>query len=147
MRRLWWPMLAVALAFSVHAQEKKPQYEEPPEEDRSLSKETEYSFNPLQASKEFQVGQFYWKKGSYRAAAGRFEAATKWNPSFADAFLRLGETREKLADIELQETEKNLMLEAAAEAYKKYLELTPDSDKAKPVRKKLDKLKVKPKRA
>jgi tetratricopeptide (TPR) repeat protein len=141
----WRPLLMVSLAIVAHAQ--KPDYEEPPEEDKSLSRETEYAFNPLQASKEYRVGQFYLKKGSLRAAAGRFEEATKWNPSFADAFLRLAETREKLAANELQETERQLMLESAAGAYRKYLELSPDGDKSKAIRKKLEKVKVHPKDA
>ena len=45
---------------------------EPPEEDENL-KTKEYSFNPLQAQKELNIGNFYFKKGSYKAAAGRFE--------------------------------------------------------------------------
>ena len=144
-RGFWWPLLMATLAIPVCAQ--KPDYEEPVEEDRSLSRETEYAFNPLQASKEFRVGQFYLKKGSFRAAAGRFEEATKWNPSFADAFLRLAETREKLAELELQETERQLIIESATEAYRKYLELSPDGEKAKAIRKKIEKAKPRPKPA
>ncbi|MCW5977081.1 MAG: hypothetical protein KIT09_03350 [Bryobacteraceae bacterium] len=139
------PVLIAALTLAAHAQ--KPQYEEPPEEDKSLSRETEYSFNPLQASKEFKVGEFYAKKGSFRAAAGRFEEATKWNPSFADAFLKLGEMREKIAELELNEVEKRLTVESAVEAYQKYLELSPDGDKSKSVKRKLEKLKAAPKPA
>lgn len=118
----------------------KPTYQEPPEEDKSLSKEAEYSFNPLQATKEFRVGLFYWKKGSYKAAAGRFEEAVKWNPSFAEAYYRLAEAREKLAEAEIREGEKQALLEAAAAAYKKFLELEPDGEKAKTARKKLVRL-------
>ena len=33
-------------------------------------------FNPLQSKKEATVGEFYFKKGDYRAAAGRFSEAT-----------------------------------------------------------------------
>src|ERR1039458_1304928 len=50
----------------------------PPEEDKSIAVPV-YGFNPLQAQKEINVGNQYFKKGSYRAAAGRFEEATKWN--------------------------------------------------------------------
>ena len=50
----------------------------PPEEDKSLAVR-EYGFNPVQAQKEIRTGNYYFKKGSYRAAAGRFEEATKWN--------------------------------------------------------------------
>ena len=44
---------------------------EPPEEDSSL-KPREYSFNPVQAKKEIVAGNFYFKKGNYRAAVQRF---------------------------------------------------------------------------
>jgi len=58
----------------------------------------EYSFNPLQAEKELQIGNFYFKTGKYRSAAMRFTEATKWNDGSSDAWLRLGETEEKLKD-------------------------------------------------
>jgi tetratricopeptide (TPR) repeat protein len=135
---LVWGLMGAWLAVPAAAQ--KPAYEEPPEEDKSLAKETEYSFNPLQAAKEFRVGQFYWRKGSYKAAAGRFEEASKWNPGFAEAHFRLAEAREKLAEIEPQESEKQSLLEAAAESYKKYLELEPEGERAKTGRKNLARL-------
>jgi tetratricopeptide (TPR) repeat protein len=131
---------ALALLLAPSARAQKPAYQEPPEEDKSLPKEAEYSFNPLQAEKEFRVGLFYWKKGSFKAAAGRFEEAVKWNPSFAEAYFRLAEAREKLAEAEIRESEKQALVEAAAEAYKKFLELEPDGDKAKTARKKLARL-------
>src|SRR6266508_986894 len=74
-----------------------PQEEAPPEEDTSLSVK-EYSFNPLQAEKEVRIGNYYFHKGSYRAAAQRFREATKWNDGCADAWLRLGEVSEKMKD-------------------------------------------------
>jgi tetratricopeptide (TPR) repeat protein len=132
------------LMFTVAGRPQKPEYQEPDEEDKSLSTSTEYSFNPLQATKEFNIGQFYWKRGSYRAAAGRFEEAVKWNPGFAAAHYRLGEAREKQAGATAEQVEKQLLLEGAAEAYKKFIELEPDSDKAKALKKKLPKLAGKP---
>ncbi len=101
----------------------------PPEEDKALATE-EYAFNPLQAQKELQTGNYYFKKGSYRAAAGRFREATRWNDGFAEAWLRLGEAEEKLKDSK-----------AAREAYSKYLELAADAHNAPEIRKKLGKLK------
>jgi tetratricopeptide (TPR) repeat protein len=101
----------------------------PPEEDKSLATE-EYGFNPLQAQKELQTGNFYFKKGSYRAAANRFREATKWNDGYGEAWLRLGEAEEKLKDPK-----------AAHEAYAKYLEIAGDAKNAAEIRKKLDKLK------
>ncbi len=99
--------------------------QEPPEEDANLKEKT-YSFNPLQANKELQVGNEYWKKHSYKAAAGRFREATKWNPNLSEAWLRLGEAEEK------RKNSKD-----AKEAYAKYLELQPDAKDAGEIRKKI----------
>jgi predicted Zn-dependent protease len=124
--RAW--ALTLVLSIALSAQEKlppPPKEEEPPEEDASL-KPKEYSFNPLQATKEMRIGEYYFKKKSYRAAANRFREATHWNPSFPDAFLRLAETEEKLND-----------RKAAHEAYAKYLELNPTAKDAESIRKKI----------
>ena len=103
--------------------------EVPPEEDESLTVK-EYTFNPLQAQKEVRVGEYYFKKGSYRAAALRFREATKWNEGYGEAWLRLGEAEEKQKDAK-----------AAKEAYAKYLELEPDAKGSAELRKKLEKMK------
>jgi tetratricopeptide (TPR) repeat protein len=101
----------------------------PPEEDKSIAVPV-YGFNPLQAQKEIRTGNYYFKKGSYRAAAGRFEEATKWNSEEPEAWLRLGEAQEKLKDHK-----------AAKAAYTKYVQLAGDSKIADEIRKKLEKMK------
>jgi Flp pilus assembly protein TadD len=111
------------LGTATWAQEPKPA--EPPEEDESLAQK-EYSFNPLQAQKEVQVGNYYFKKGSYRAAVSRFREAIKWNQNYAEAYLRLGEACDKLKDSA-----------GAKKAFSKYLELAPDGKEAAAVRKRL----------
>jgi tetratricopeptide (TPR) repeat protein len=121
-----------ALADDLKKERPKPpstQEEVPPEEDESLSVK-EYSFNPLQAEKELRIGNYYFHKGSFRAAALRFREATKWNNGYSDAWFRLGEAEEKLKDPK-----------AAKEAYAKYAELAPDAKNIAEVRKKLAKLK------
>jgi tetratricopeptide (TPR) repeat protein len=132
MRRV--SLMALFLATALCAQEpKKPaepppkdqQEQQPPEEDEAL-KPKEYGFNPLEAEHDVQIGNYYFKKGNLKAAMNRFREATRWNPSFAEAFLRLGETEEKLKD-----------KQAAKEAYSKYLELSPDGKEAEAVKKKL----------
>jgi tetratricopeptide (TPR) repeat protein len=138
----WIPALLVASVALLHAQDQPGQLKKgrsepatsgkqavPPEEDTSLAV-GEYSFNPLQAVKELQIGNFYFKTGKYRSAAMRFREATKWNQGFSDAWLRLGETEEKLKDPR-----------AAKEAYTKYLDLASDAKNASDIRKKLQKLK------
>ncbi|MBE7543583.1 MAG: tetratricopeptide repeat protein [Bryobacteraceae bacterium] len=97
------------------------------EEDESLTTPSEYVFNPIQAVQEIKVGDFYWKKGSHKAAALRYAEATKWNPGMGEAWLKLGEAREKLKEID-----------EAREAYAKYLELEPEGKKAESVKKKVE---------
>src|SRR5215467_2261039 len=76
----WILALVLALVLSAQAQVLKKRGEAPrpvtkdglpPEEDTSVAVK-EYAFNPLQAQKEIAVGNQYFKKGSFRAAAGRF---------------------------------------------------------------------------
>jgi tetratricopeptide (TPR) repeat protein len=99
--------------------------QEPPEEDANLKPE-EYSFNPLQANKDLKIGMLYFKKGSYKAAAGRFREATKWNPNLAEAWLRLGEAEEKRKNAQ-----------DAKDAYARYLEVQPQAKDAVEIRKKI----------
>ena len=98
----------------------------PPEEDETLKPQKEYAFNPLQAKEELRIGNYYYKKGSMRAAALRFEEATKWDPTSAESFLRLGESRERMGD-----------KKAARIAYTKYVELAPGAKDVAAIRKKL----------
>ncbi len=101
----------------------------PPEEDTTIGV-TQYSFNPLQAKKDIEVGNEYWKKGNFRAAANRFTSATKYNDGNSEAWLRLGEAEEKLKD-----------KLAARQAYQKYLDLASDAKNASEIKKKVAKLK------
>ena len=127
MTRLFRLALLVALSAGLlDAQKQKPA--EPAEEDESLIPK-EYSFNPLQAEKELKVGAFYFKKGSYKAATRRFQEATKWNPGYAEAYLRLGEAQEKLNDSK-----------AAREAYRKFVELAPEDKRAGEIKRRLSRL-------
>ncbi len=117
-------MLAL-LAAGVWAQEQKQKPAEPPEEDQTLVTK-EYAFNPLQAQKELQVGNYYFKTGNYRAALGRFREAVKWNENYAEAYLRMGAAYDKLKDPA-----------AARKALGKYVELEPNGKQAEQARKRL----------
>jgi tetratricopeptide (TPR) repeat protein len=114
-------------------QEPKPESKQedevqlPPEEDKTQIPK-EYTFNPVQSKKEVTVGEFYFKKRDFKAAAGRFREATKWNDGNAEAWLRLGDAQEKMKDPK-----------AAREAWEKYLQLAPDAKNAPEVRKRLGK--------
>ena len=76
------------------------------------------------------VGEFYYKKSDFKAAAGRFREATRWNDGNAEAWLRLGDAEEKMNDAK-----------AAREAWTKYLQLAPDAKNAAEVRRKIERLK------
>jgi tetratricopeptide (TPR) repeat protein len=122
-------LLSSALAATFLAAQHKappPKTQEPPEEDEALIPKKEYTFNPLQAEKELKVGNFYFKKGSYNAAAGRFREALKWNSGMAEAYYRLGEAEEKLKDTK-----------SANAAWAKFVELAPNDKRTPEVRKKL----------
>ena len=137
MSRRW--ILPLAFAVAATAQQAPPKKEgeqaRPGRRNRRLRKRTsrlvpkEYSFNPLQAPRNCRVGNYYFKKGNYRAAAQRFQEATKWDGTLAEAYLRLGESKEKQHD-----------KKAAAEAYAKYLEVAPDAKDAADVKKRLERL-------
>ncbi len=95
-----------------------------PEEDETEHQETVYHFNPIRAKKEFDTGVFYFHKGKHRAAANRFLEATRWNPGFTEAYLRLGEEQAKLNH-----------KEDARKALSKVMELAPDSKEAREAKK------------
>jgi Tfp pilus assembly protein PilF len=128
--RLLFSALFFIVAGTISGQTQAPPQtvvQEPPEEDVNPQAVKEYTFNPLQATKEIKVGNYYLKKGSHRAAARRFEEALKWDPNSAEAYLRLGDARTKLGDTT-----------AARAAYEKFLELDPESKEASSVRKKME---------
>jgi tetratricopeptide (TPR) repeat protein len=133
-------LLAVGMAAAQQQPQKKLETERnkpakgakeevPPEEDTALTT-TEYSFNPLQSTKDVGVSKLYLKNGKLRAAEMRYTSATKWNDGNAEAWLKLGEVAEKLRD-----------KPKAKEAYQKYLELASEAKNAAEIRKKLEKLK------
>jgi tetratricopeptide (TPR) repeat protein len=100
--------------------------ENPPEEDESVMPE-KFVLNPLESDRNIRVGNYYWHKGKYRAAAGRYTRATKYNPNSPEAFFKLGEAEEKLKN-----------KEAARQAFQKVMALAPDSKLASEAKKKLD---------
>jgi tetratricopeptide (TPR) repeat protein len=101
--------------------------ENPPEEDESVAPE-KFVLNPLESERNIRVGNYYWHKGKYRAAAGRYSRATKYNPNSPEAFFKLGEAEAKLKNAD-----------AAREAFRKVVTLAPDSKLASEAKKKLTK--------
>lgn len=99
------------------------------DEDEEFVAPTEYVFNPIQAKYEMKVGDHYAKKGSHRAAVGRYLEATRWNPGFAEAYFKLARSREKLK----QPAE-------ALSAYKTFLGIEDSGTRAKQVRQRVAEL-------
>ena len=99
------------------------------DEDEDIVQDTTYAFNPIQARKELKIGEFYSKKSNYRAASARFLEATKWDPTYAEAYWRLGNSREELRQYNL-----------AIEAYRKYIQLEPDGKESKNAAKRVSRL-------
>jgi outer membrane protein assembly factor BamD (BamD/ComL family) len=126
---MWVALVSVGAAQAPKDLPPPEENQLPPEEDKAKTQE-EYSFNPLKSKKDVTVGEFYFKKSDYKAAAGRFREATKWNDGNAEAWLRLGDAEDKMHDAK-----------AAREAWEKYLMLAPDAKNAAEVRKRLERLK------
>jgi len=101
----------------------------PPQEDKAKTDDEKYAFNPVKSKKAVEIGEFYFKKSDFKAAAARYIEATKWNDGNADAWLRLGEAEEKMNDAK-----------AARAAWEKYLQLAPQGKNAAAVRGKIEKL-------
>jgi tetratricopeptide (TPR) repeat protein len=145
----WIPGLLLAGIMPLAAQEQttppdtapKPQLEQrtppktsgkqavPAEEDKSFLSE-EHSFNPLQSQKSVEVGDHYLRNDKLQGAIYRYQDATLWNDGNAEAWLRLAKAQEKMKDTK-----------AAKDAYRKYLELSPDAKDAAAIRKKLQSMK------
>ena len=124
--------LATTLIAGAQLRERKeppPSHEGLVDEDEDLLPQTEYAFNPIQAKKDLKVGDFYAKKGNHRAAAARYLEATRWNPQYAEAFFKLGRSRDEL-DQPAQ----------ALDAFRRYLEIEPEGKQSRKVRERIEEL-------
>jgi tetratricopeptide (TPR) repeat protein len=90
-----------------------------------------HAFDPHRASKDIEVGDFYFKKRNYRAALERYREALLYKPSDALANFRMAQAFEKLAQ-----------LDEAAEHYQEYLKILPNGPLAEEAKKALEKLKA-----
>lgn len=134
-------LLGLALSPAVFSQQQKQQQNQsqqnqppdesnPPEEDESVAPE-KFVLNPLESERNVKVGNFYMHKGTasgYRAALARYERAAKFNPNNAEAYFKVGEAEEKLKN-----------KDAAKTAFKRVIQIEPDSKLGHDAKKKLDK--------
>jgi outer membrane protein assembly factor BamD (BamD/ComL family) len=88
-----------------------------------------HQWDPHKAEKNVEVGDFYFKRKNYLAAANRYRDALKWKPNDAIATYKLALTSEKIGD-----------LEEARESYENYLKILPSGPFAEDSKKALEKL-------
>jgi tetratricopeptide (TPR) repeat protein len=91
-----------------------------------------HPWNPRQAAKDEEVGDFYYKRRNYRAALARYQDALLWKSNDAVANFRIAQCFEKLEDPE----------EAAAH-YEQYLKILPHGPLSREAQKALERLKSK----
>jgi outer membrane protein assembly factor BamD (BamD/ComL family) len=111
------------------AEQQPPDETNPPEEDEEIAPK-KYVLNPLEAERNLKVGDFYYKKSDYLGALSRYKDATRYNPSSAEAFLKVAEAEEKLHHAG-----------NAKAAFEKVIKLAPDSKFAAEAKKKLASIK------
>jgi len=88
-----------------------------------------HPWNPMKASKDIQVGDFYFKRGNYKAALDRYREALYYKENDAVATYRLAVCQEKLGDKD--EARKN---------FEQYLKILPEGPYAKEAHASLGKL-------
>jgi tetratricopeptide (TPR) repeat protein len=88
-----------------------------------------HPWNPLKASKDIQVGDFYFRRKNYKAALERYKEALYYKNNDAVASFRLAVCQEKLGD----KTE-------ARKYFEQYLKILPEGPFAKDARASLEKL-------
>lgn len=86
-------------------------------------------WDPHKADKNVEVGDYYFKRKNYVAAANRYREALKWKDNDAEAMFKLGQSSEKLGKVD-----------DAREAYESYLKTLPNGPNAEESKKALEKL-------
>jgi tetratricopeptide (TPR) repeat protein len=84
------------------------------------------------AWKSVEIGNFYFRRKSYRGALSRYQEAIRTDPGYAPAYLGMGKVYEKMG-----------LKKKALEAYQRYLDELPSqkqADEAKDVHKAIERL-------
>jgi tetratricopeptide (TPR) repeat protein len=102
-----------------------------PEAEPSGDVQEMHPWNPYRALKDDEVGDFYFKRKSYRAALARYQDALIWKEKDAVANFRMAQCYEKLDQPD-----------QAITHYQEYLRILPEGLFAKDARKALEKLKA-----
>lgn len=88
-----------------------------------------HPFDPHRAMKDIEVGDYYFRRENYRAAASRYEEALVYKPKDADATFKLAQTLEKLKQFE-----------DARDNYQAYLKIISQGKDADEARKALERM-------
>jgi hypothetical protein len=86
-------------------------------------------WNPHQADKNVEIGDFYYKKSNYQAAESRYQEALRYQWNHAEATYKLGVVDEKLDKPQ-----------DARKYYSTYLKILPKGPEAEKAQKALDRL-------
>jgi tetratricopeptide (TPR) repeat protein len=86
-------------------------------------------WDPHKALKHIEVGDFYFKRGNYRAAQSRYRDALKWKSNDALATYRLAESLEKLQE-----------WSEARKYYETYLKILPNGELAQQAKDAIERL-------
>ncbi len=89
-----------------------------------------HSWDPHKAAKDIEVGDFYFKRKSYRAAESRYREALLYKDNDANATYRLAVCLEKLDQPD-----------EAREEYESYLKILPYGPESEHARKAIERLK------
>src|SRR5579863_5510867 len=112
-------LVASALALSLTAASPRAQDQStrPPATNQNDNDEPVYT--PPGAPKSVEIGNYYFRKKRYRAALSRYEEATQTDPYYAEGYLGLGKSYDKIG-----------LKQKALDAYHKYLDLLPSEKQA-----------------
>jgi len=90
-----------------------------------------HTWDPHKAAKSIEVGNFYYKRGNYRAAEDRYREALRYKENDALATIRLAVCLEKLG-----------VLDDARSEYESYLKILPHGPESEQAQKAIDRLKA-----
>jgi tetratricopeptide (TPR) repeat protein len=86
-------------------------------------------YDPHKADKNIEIGDYYFKRGNYRAAESRYREALDWKPGDAIATFKMGEVMEKIGN-----------LVQARQNYQQYLKILPEGPLSEQAKKALSRI-------
>jgi tetratricopeptide (TPR) repeat protein len=88
-----------------------------------------HAWNPHKAQKDLEVGDYYFRRENYHAAASRYQEALIYKPKDADATFKLAQALEKLKQYD-----------DARDNYAAFLKILPNGKMADEARKALERM-------